>query len=541
MLRDIGFFALLLGVLVTVHELGHFLVAKACGVKVLRFSLGFGPRVLGFTKGETEYILALLPLGGYVKMAGDVPGEELAPEEAHRGFLAQSPLKRMAIVIAGPAFNLIFPILIYFFVFLGPHEATSTRVGNVVPDFPAAQAGMHPGDRIIAVDGEKVRTYHQFMEAMVDRFDRPMPVTIERDGKQSIVMVTPRKQVESNPIETVERGNIGVDPDSPAPVVGVPPGSVAERAGLKTFDRILAVNGTLVPDAAALYEALSKHEGVLELTVLRPASAQVGAVNAYLPELLTLKVEEQPGKEGFEALGAESVELYLAVVIPGSSAEKTGLRPGDRLVALNGKPLMSFTDFSVTLSGLKDKPFELTWRGPEGERTATLARAPIKAFDEMGQELSRMGVGVQPWLAAGPAPEKVTVERGVGDALRDASRIVPKIIGQTVVAVAKLVSGDLSTKSIGGPIMMYQLASKSVERGLDDFLHLMAVISINLGIMNLLPIPILDGFHLLAAGWEAVRRRPIPVRVREVANMIGLALLIALMVFAAYNDITRRL
>jgi regulator of sigma E protease len=128
----------------------------------------------------------------------------------------------------------------------------------------------------------------------------------------------------------------------------------------------------------------------------------------------------------------------------------------------------------------------------------------------------------------------------VGEALSQSARVVPKIIGQTVKAVAGLISGGVPAKSIGGPIMMYQLTAKSVEQGFDTFLHLMAVISINLGVMNLLPIPILDGFHLLAAGWEAVRRRPIPVRVREVANMIGLALLIVLMVFAAYNDITRR-
>src|SRR5262245_33722270 len=132
-MQSLGFFALLLGVLVTVHELGHFLVAKACGVKVLKFSIGFGPKLLGFTKGDTEYQLALLPLGGFVKMAGDVPGEELAPEEAHRGFLAQPPWKRMLIVLAGPVFNLAFPVLVYFFVFLGPYEDVSTRVGYVAP------------------------------------------------------------------------------------------------------------------------------------------------------------------------------------------------------------------------------------------------------------------------------------------------------------------------------------------------------------------------------------------------------------------------
>jgi regulator of sigma E protease len=531
-------FILLLGVLVTVHELGHFLVAKACGVKVLRFSFGFGPKLLGFTKGETEYQIALLPLGGYVKMAGDIPGEELEPEEAHRGFLAQPPWKRMAIVIAGPAFNLLFPIIIYFFVFLGPHEATSTRVGYVLPDSPAATAGILPGDRVIAVDGERVRTFPEMQESFIGRFEKPVPITVERDGKQQIVQVTPLKQVDTNPIETIERGVMGVRDASPPPILGVPAGSLAEQAGLQTLDRILAINDTLTPDEASLYQALAKHDGVLELTVQRARPIPVGALTVHVPEVLKLKVEEQAGKQGLAALGAESMELYLGAVVPGSPADKAGLKPGDRLVAVNGKPLTSYTLFSVELSKMEEKPFELTWQGKEGERKAQLARAPFKVASEFG-ETSQVGLGVQGWIADRAPPDKVTLHRGAGEALSESVKIVPKIIKQTVMAIAGLFTADVPLKSVGGPIMMFQLTAKSVEQGLDSFLHLMAVISINLGIVNLLPIPILDGFHLLAAGWEGIRRRPVPVRVREVANVIGLAMLVALMLMAMFNDITR--
>jgi regulator of sigma E protease len=531
-------FIVLLGVLVTVHELGHFLVAKACGVKVLRFSIGFGPKLLGFTKGDTEYQIALLPLGGYVKMTGDIPGEELEPEEAHRGFLAQPPWKRMAIVLAGPAFNLAFPIIIYFFVFLGPHEAISTRLGNVLPESPAAAAGLRPGDQVLAVDGERVRTFQEMSEAFVGRFERPVPLTIDRNGKQMIVEVTPLKRVDSNPIETVERGIMGVEAGSPPPLIGVPPGSVAERAGLRSFDRILAINGTLTPDEATLYQALERHDGVLEVTVQRSTPVPLGGTTVHVPEVLKLQVEEQPGKEGLAALGAEGVELYVGAVVPGSPAERAGLRPGDRLVAFNGKPLTSYTLFSVELSKLEEKPFELTWQGREGARTAQLARAPIKIAGEFGED-TKVGLGVQGWFAERAPAEKVTLERGAGEALRESAKIVPKIIKQTVMAIAGLITGAVPMESVGGPIMMFQLTQRSVEQGLDQFLNLMAVISINLGIVNLLPIPILDGFHLLAAGWEAIRRRPVPVRVREVANVIGLAMLVALMLMAMFNDITR--
>ncbi|MDY7225361.1 RIP metalloprotease RseP [Hyalangium rubrum] len=538
MFQSLGFFALLLGVLVTVHELGHFLVAKACGVKVLKFSLGFGPKLLSFTKGETEYQLALLPLGGYVKMAGDIPGEELAPEEASRGFLAQPPWKRMAIVIAGPAFNLIFPVIIYFFVFLGDHQAVSTRLGYVMPDSPAAKAGLHPGDVVVAVDGERVRTYEEMRDAFVDRFERPIPITVERDKNQSIIMVTPMKRVESSPIETIERGVMGVEVSSPSPVVGVPPGSAAEQAGLKTFDRILAINGTLVPDEATFYQVLDKHQGALELTVQRSKPVEAGAVTGHVPEVVKLRVEKQADKQGYAALGVETAELYLAAVTPGSPAEKAGLRSGDRLVAFNGKPLGSFSLFAVELTGLAEKPFELTWRGKEGERKEQLAMAQLKVLGEAG-ETQQLGLGVQGWIAERAPAEKVTVNMGWGEALQQSAKIVPTITKQTVKAIAGLVTRDVPLSSVGGPIMMYQMASRSSELGWDYFLNLMAIISINLGVMNLLPIPILDGFHLVAAGWEAIRRRPIPVRVREVANVIGLAMLVALMLVAMFNDITR--
>jgi len=536
-MQSLGFFALLLGVLVTVHELGHFLVAKACGVKVLKFSIGFGPKLLGFTKGDTEYQLALLPLGGYVKMAGDVPGEELPPEEANRGFLAQPPWKRMLIVLAGPVFNLAFPVLVYFFVFLGPYEDVSARVGYVAPGSAAAVAGVRPGDRILAVDGEKVRTDKEVDEAFIGRFERPVPLTLERDGKQMIVEVTPLKKVETSPVETVERGVLGAEPYSQLPTLGVPAGSPADQAGLKTFDRILTVNGTFVPDVASLYQLMDRQQGPMELVVLRSPTLEVGAITARAPHQVTVKVDKQPG-EGFAALGAEPVDLYIASVAQESPAMKAGLCSGDRLVALNGEPLQSFHLFQVKLAAMEDKPFQLTWRGAEGERTAQVARSQLKGTDALGNTHTYMGVGVVQWNAAAP-PELVTLDYSAGEAMGKAVRVVPAITKQTVKAVAGLITRDVPLSSVGGPVMMYQMAAKTSEQGWDSFLQLMAIISINLGVMNLLPIPILDGFHLVAAGWESVRRRPIPVRVREVANVIGLAMLVALMLVAFFNDITR--
>jgi regulator of sigma E protease len=542
-LQNAGFFILLLGVLVTVHELGHFLVAKACGVKVLKFSIGFGPKLIGFTKGETEYQIALLPLGGYVKMAGDLPHEELSPEEASRGFLAQPPWKRGLIVLAGPAFNLIFPVLIYFFVYLGPHQATSTLVGSVVPGQPAAAAGFRPGDRVRAVDGIEVETFGDMQEAFIGRFGRPIDVVVERDGQRIPLKVTPKRNEEKSPIETVERGQIGITADSRPAVVGVPKGSVAEQAGLRTFDRVLTVNGTPVADEARLQQAVEKvPEGAtLQLVVRRMDAVEAGAVTGRVPRVLKLTVPRQAG-EGLAVLGAEPADLYLAIVAPGSAAEKAGLKPGDRVVSLNGAPLQSFTELAQKLGELKDQPFTLVWRGADGERTEKVAQAPLQVTDGMGTKTAPLALGVRGWLhlpTDTPPRDEVTIHLGPGAAFKEAALVVPKIVVQMVKVIGGLFTRAVPLSTVGGPIMMYQMAGKSAEQGMDSFLNLMAIISINLGVMNLLPIPVLDGFHLLSAAWEGVRRRPIPVRVREVANMVGLALLIMLMLLAVTNDVMR--
>ncbi|QSQ27900.1 RIP metalloprotease RseP [Pyxidicoccus parkwayensis] len=542
-LQNAGFFIVLLGVLVTVHELGHFLVAKACGVKVLKFSIGFGPKLIGFTKGETEYQIALLPLGGFVKMAGDLPHEELSPEEASRGFLAQPPWKRGLIVLAGPAFNLIFPVLIYFFVYLGPHQATSTLVGSVTPNQPAAVAGIRPGDRVRSVDGVEVTTFTDMQEAFIGRFGRPIPVVVERDGQRLTLEVKPEKVVETSPIDTVERGQIGVGAASRPALVGVPKGSVAEQAGLRTFDRILTVNGTPVADEARLQQAVDKFQpgAPLELVVRRLDAVDAGAVTGRAPRVLKLTVPKQAG-EGLVALGAEPADMFLAIVASGSAAEKAGLKPGDRLLSLDGDSLESFQELAQKLSILKDQPFTLVWRGADGEHKEKLAQAPLPMTDGMGTKSAPLALGVRGWMPTAtdvPPQDEVTVHLGPAAAFKEAALVVPKIVFQMVKVIGGLFTKAVPLSTVGGPIMMYQMASKSAEQGLDSFLNLMAIISINLGVMNLLPIPVLDGFHLLSAAWEGVRRRPIPVRVREVANMVGLALLIMLMLLAVTNDVMR--
>jgi regulator of sigma E protease len=551
-LQNVIAFAVFLGVLVTVHELGHFLVAKACGVKVLKFSIGFGPRIFGFTKGETEYRVAWIPLGGYVKMAGEQPHDDVAPEDAKRSFLNQPPWKRAAIVVAGPVFNLIFPVLAYFIVLLIPVEVESTRIGYVEPDMPAAAAGLKPGDRVKSVDGKEVKAFRELPDAFVGLFDRPVQVVYERDGVEHTVSLTPQKTVDVDPVEKVERGLIGVGAEPRAAVVGVPAGSAAEAAGLKTFDRIAKIGDTAVGDELQLREVVAKIPvgTEMKLTVLRRSPVDIGGAQGVIPSVASVTVTRTEG-EGFAALGgSEPGDLYVWNVEPDSPVQKAGLKPGDRLVSIDTKVLRSAQFVSSTLRTQDTKPFKLTWRAGAEEKTAEVKQVVVKQMDELKNEYEVLDLGIRfrpvfagrsDPLAAGPTAEHITLRIGPAEAFVSSVKLVAKFTRKIGIVIGKLFTGEVAFSSVGGPVTLYMVATKSAEAGIDSFMNSMAILSINLGLMNLLPIPVLDGFALLAAIWEGIRRRPIPIRAKEYANMVGLAMLALLMVMVLKNDITRLL
>lgn len=539
-MQAIGYTVLLLGILIFVHELGHFLVAKAFKVKVLRFSIGFGPKLFGITRGETEYVVAALPLGGYVKMAGDSPYDELPPAEAHRGFLAQTPWKRALIVAAGPAFNLLFPILVFFAMFVGAHKEISTRAADLSPGGPAARAGLQPGDRIVAIDGVPVRSFRDIQTRLQDRYDRETVILFKRGEETKSVSLVPEPFVERGLVKDTTKGIIGVMPTPRPAILGVPAGSVAEKAGLKTFDRVLAVNGERIKGEGGLREKLRMVTGEVELEVLRTKPLAIPGVVAEEHVVVTAKVPKQEG-EGYAALGAEPWLTYVAEVVPGSPAADAGVKVGDKLVAIDGKPVDSSLMFQVALAQKKGEAFELTWQRGGETFTRKVAQRETTVRNEVSSEVQIFQLGILLLEAGGDAAdvEFVTVHYGIGEALMRSLAIVPEKIKETATILGRLVIGQVPMKELGGPIMVGKLAARTTELGIDYFLQLLALISVNLGLVNLAPIPILDGFQLLSAMWEGVRRRPIPMRAREVANMVGLVILVSLMVRVFYNDLTR--
>ncbi len=527
----------LLGGLIFIHELGHFLVAKAFGVKVLKFSLGFGPKILGFRKGETEYRLSLLPLGGYVKMAGDDPSETLGAADRGRGFLEQKPWKRACIAFAGPAMNLVFPIAAYFAVFALQSESVAPHVGQLMPGMPAAEAGLRPGDRIVEVEGEPVYAFTDLRRHVDPAAGRPLQVVVERDGRRESLTVTPAPYVESDPIESITVGKIGVMPNPAAPLVGVTAGA-AWDAGLRPLDRVVRVDGRevgSVEEALAALEAQAKEGAPFEVVALRDGRFSEGPVDFALPEPLTLTVAPRPG----EPLGVESGELYVSRVAAGTPAAQAGLRRGDKIVRIDGKPLVAWSDVQQVQREKNDQPFALTWiRGGE-EHAATVKQAARTETDELrDRPITVYTFGAYGGLPALPAPV-VQVPFRPMLALEMAFDSSWEVARKITLGIGMIVTGEIAFKNVGGPLQIYDITTQAAEQGWEVFLHTMAMISINLGLVNLLPVPVLDGGHIVQAGVEGIRRKPLSLRAREITNAVGLAMLLTLMVFAMKNDVVR--
>ena len=241
---DLLYFALLCSVLIFVHELGHFVCAKIFGVKVLTFSIGFGPKILRIRGRETEYCLGLLPLGGFVKMLEENRQEAILPEDKRRTFESQALYKRIIIVLAGPAMNVLFPVLIYFAVFAGDTRSLPSTVGVVLPGHPA-EGKLLEGDRILEIDGERVTTFAEVHRTVRGSPNKELKLRVFRNNAYVEVAVTPEEKIVHKPLDMIEKvGEIGIKPSRPAAVIGVGRAdSPAYRAGLRTFDLVTEVRG----------------------------------------------------------------------------------------------------------------------------------------------------------------------------------------------------------------------------------------------------------------------------------------------------------
>jgi regulator of sigma E protease len=551
LLLKAGSIVLLLGGLIFVHELGHFLVAKALGVKVLRFSIGFGPRILGVQRGETEYRIAVLPLGGYVKMAGDDPSEQLAPEDRGRGFLEQRPWKRLAIAIAGPTANLLFPALIYFALTAAMRgdPVTGPYIGTVAPGSPAAVAGLEPGDRILSVaapggEPRAVRYFADLPDLVSPHAGEPLTFRVERDGREiEPLTIVPMPEEEPNPIDTVRRGVIGVT-STYAPAV-VAPARRGSAGPLEPFDLVVAAGGRPVKHIGDLRRALDERRcAPIDLEVLR--ERPVDLPGATLSSYETVKLEAVPTCAGGGPAflpADQTVSTFIAAVTPGSPADRAGIARGDAIASVNGTPVHSFRD--VNALGRAFKPGATVKLGLSDGRTVDLVPASERYVDELTRdERERLVLGFSPNRRALVQLRSLVVQEvpflpGPVEIARLSWRKLVDVVRFMVLVIARIVTGHLPFKMVGGPIALFSMASEAAEQGWGTFLSQMALISVNLGIVNLLPIPVLDGGHIVQAALESITRRPLSVRAREIANIVGFVLIVTLMLFAFKNDIAR--
>jgi regulator of sigma E protease len=554
---DLLYFVLLVSSLIFIHESGHFAFAKIFGVKVLTFSIGFGPKILRIRGKETEYCLALLPFGGFVKMLEESKRTEpILPEERGRTFEAQALWKRIVIVLAGPAMNLLFPIALYTSVFLEDEQFLPPTVGVVVPGKPA-DGKLEPGDRITSVDGDSVSSFPEVQRAIAKRAGQSVRIGVERDGHSLTVTVVPSDEAVERELDIVEHtGRIGIEPRFAAPVVGIIHDSAAS-VGLRTFDVVTAINGRRIERFVDLVDALAENRGdqvvisylrpvdvphalggLCELAVLEPGAATLTPLPP--PPGGTPPVGAQArAADVLARAGVESADMYVAFVPEGSSEWRAGLRPGDRITELDGAKQALWRSMEDELVAGAGRMHELHWMRDGAPMAGFLQLRTEQWDDEFHQHYERYVFRTDHWLpnapdrlVPNPHPLLYAVRRGVEE--------TGSVIKFISVGLLRLVQGRVSLSSVSGPITMYDVAGQAGAKGPAYFVWAMALISVNLGLINLLPIPVLDGGHLMFFLLEAARRKPLPLRVREVASLAGMVMLVLLMLVAFKNDVERR-
>ncbi|MFV5453497.1 RIP metalloprotease RseP [Acinetobacter towneri] len=439
---------LLLGPLIAIHEFGHYFVASKLGVKVLVYSIGFGPTILKWTskKSGIQYQLSALPLGGYVKML-DEREESVAEEDLPYAFNRQHPWKRIAIVAAGPLINLIFAILLFWLLFLPSQEQLNTRVGKVLADTPAAAAQMQVGDKITAIDGTPVTTWEKLNFALVDRVG--------------------------------ETGKIQVQ---------------AERAGeIKTFS---------LPIQNFLNDQSQSPLDILGFTPYRP---QIPAIVSKLSE--------------------------------DGAAIRQGMQVGDQIIAIDGVKMNDWYDVVQVVQASPEKLLKVDVL--RNNQVQQLEVMPQGKRDNMGNVSGVLGVQSDPGKIVIPEDFKQTIQYSPSEALFMAVDKTGQLSSMILNSIVKMVRGLIGLDNLSGPITIAKVAGQSAEMGWQTFISFMALMSVSLGILNLLPIPMLDGGHLVYYFIELIRGKPVSEQIQLVGLKIGMVLLGSMMLLALFNDIMR--
>ena len=437
-----------LGPLIALHEWGHYIVARLCGVKVLTYSIGFGPKLFGWTskKSGIDYRISALPLGGYVKMLDEREGN-VAEKDLPYAFNRQSPWKRIAIVAAGPLINLIFAVLLFWILFLPAQEQLNTRIGKIMPNTPAALVDLQVGDKILAVDGQTTPTWEKLNYTLVNRVGETGQVSIivDRAGTEkqfSLPIKDFLKDQSQSPLDVL--GFLPYRPVIPATVKELSADGAASRQGMKVGDRIVAIDNVVMKDWFDVVDVVQNSpEKLLNIDVMRQGQL-----------------------------------LHLQVM-------------------------------------------------PQGQR------------DNMGNITGVLGVKSDAGKITIPAEYKQTIQYSPIEALGVAVDKTTQLSGMIFNSIIKMVRGLIGLDNLSGPITIAKVAGQSAEMGWQTFISFMALMSVSLGILNLLPIPMLDGGHLVYYFIEAIRGKPVSEQIQIFGLKVGMVLLGSMMLLALFNDFMR--
>ncbi len=532
------YFILLLGGLIFIHELGHFLLAKASGVRVLTFSIGFGPALIKKKWGDTEYKIAAIPLGGFVRMHGDEPGQDVPEEERDVAFNYKPLWKRTLIVLAGPVFNLLLPFFVFFFMFLTYSDLLPAYIGAVTPGGPAWEAGIRPGDVITRMDGDEISYWWEMQARVNDSIGQELEVTVARGDQEKSFKVTPEEAevVLLKHVDLVQKeGRIQVTQVYVEPVVGVGAAGAAFAAGLRNWDRVLRIDGETVKTYAELERELAKAKKPVILDVLRevPRGNVAHGLFNELGDPLQITLDPAAGD-----LQMWDAEMVIHSVDEETVAAELGLKSGDRILTVDGKSYPLWMIMEAELAALVASEHDIVWFDGAKEQTGTFSLAPKMEKGEFNEDRQIVVFGAHNHSRI-DIPDPIPNDSRLYYALRETWIDTLGAYKVTFASVGGLIVGKVPIKEMGGPILIYDMASKTEKHGWPFFFNLMAWLSISLGIINLFPIPILDGGHLFFFAIEAVTRREVPLKIRQIAAYIGLFLILLLMVVVFKNDIAR--
>lgn len=541
--RNIVPFTILLGILVFVHELGHFLVARLCGVRVEVFSLGFGKKILSYKRGDTTYALSLIPLGGYVKMFGEQGGDEVPADQRGVSFTHKTVWQRIAIVLAGPLMNLFFAIFVFGLIAYRGEETRTARVADVIPGSSAEAAGLMSHDKVLKVNDEAVRSYEEFQKVLNANQGSEVQMIVQQDnGAERTVKVGVKSESNPNIFSTTKTiGQIdGLLPYAKGTLIAVRTDSLAERLGFKTGDEIIKIDGVKVYGWVGLNQIYARSQSIVTVERDNPNANPNDNGTAKATITINVSIVDSTKVTKIEEFGIEHPDLYLEQIVPDSPAAAADIQRYDKILSINGVAMTSWEDVLKTIKSFDGKDaldVKLLRNGTE-----VLKKVTPKETTQMtmqGKEDKRYTIGIMP-MANYASPELVIVkDDNIFIAAAKGWERSWDISVMTLMSFVRLFQGEVSHKNIGGLISIGKAAKDSYAMGMQMFLQTMGILSISLFILNLLPVPVLDGGHLVFYGIEVIKGSPLSLRKMEIAHQIGFGLLMCLMVLALFNDVTK--